>query len=187
MLDPDAERAHVLGDPREVDLVEGPQFARLLGLGAAVDAVEAALGLVAAAVVVDDGHRVDLPAHRGLDVADVIPEPGIAGEGHHRPLRRAALRPEPRRERPAEMAGAANVALVRALQVVHAAHPHAGVAGIDHDDRVVRYMLGQLATDALGPNRHRVGFKRGLILTVPLLADGLRLRHPGSALSGAGL
>ena len=43
ILDADAERAHLLGDAGEVGLAEGPQFARLLGLGAAIDAVEAAL------------------------------------------------------------------------------------------------------------------------------------------------
>ena len=43
ILDADAERAHLLGDAGEVDLAEGPQLARLLGLGAAIDAVEAAL------------------------------------------------------------------------------------------------------------------------------------------------
>src|SRR5262245_31235499 len=42
-FDADAERAHVLCDAGEIDLAEGPQFARLLGLLAAIDAIEAAL------------------------------------------------------------------------------------------------------------------------------------------------
>src|SRR5688572_32262178 len=35
------------------------------------------------------------------------------------------------------------------------AHPHAGVAGVDHDDGVVGNVLGELMADALGPDRHR--------------------------------
>src|SRR5262245_55934337 len=103
MLDPDAERAHVLRNAREIDLVESPQLARLLGLLAAVDAIEPAFALVAAAVVVDHRHRVDLPAHRGLDVTDVIPEAGVTRERDDRPLGRTAFRPEARGKRPAEM------------------------------------------------------------------------------------
>ncbi len=91
-----------------------PQLARLLGLLAAIGTVEAALALVAAGVVVDHGHRVDLPAHRRLDLGDVVPEAGVAGERHHRPLRAGALGAEAGRERPAEMAGAADVALASA-------------------------------------------------------------------------
>src|SRR6516225_8565812 len=48
LLDANSNRAHVLGDAREVDLAEGPHFPRLLGLRPAIDAIEAALGLVAA-------------------------------------------------------------------------------------------------------------------------------------------
>src|SRR6185503_5057516 len=138
--DADAERAHLFGDAGEVGLAECPELARLFGLRTAVDAIEATLRLVTTAVVVDHRHGVDLPAHRGLDVADVIPEARIARERHHRTIRRAALGAEPRRERPSEMAGAAHVALRRGAQIVHAAHPHAGVAGVDHDDGVIRNM-----------------------------------------------
>ena len=112
-FDADAERAHVLGDAGEIRLAEGPQFARFVGLLAAIDAIEAALRLIAAAVIVDHGHRIDIPARRGLDLGDVIPEAGIAGERHHRPLRRRAFGAEPRRKRPAEMTGAAHIALPR--------------------------------------------------------------------------
>src|SRR5262245_34036428 len=98
LLDPYAERAHVLGDAREADLAEGPHLQCLFRLLAAIDAVEAALRLVAARVVVDYRHRVDAPARRGLDLGDVIPEPGVAGERHHWPLRAGALGAEPGRE-----------------------------------------------------------------------------------------
>src|SRR5262249_23107562 len=87
LLDADAYRAHVLGKAREVHLVEGPQRAAALGLLAAIDAVEAALRLVAAAVVVHDRDRIDLPAHGGLDLGDVIPEASVARERNDRPLR----------------------------------------------------------------------------------------------------
>src|SRR5262249_21914765 len=122
VLDPDAERAHVLGDAGEIDLAEGPHFPRLLGLRAAVDTVEAALGLIAAGVVVDHGDRVDAPARRRLDLGDMVPEPGIAGESHYRPLRAGAFGAEPGRKRPAEMAGAAHVVLLRAGEIEHSAH-----------------------------------------------------------------
>src|SRR5439155_5039935 len=86
-LDADAERSDLLGNAREVDRPVGPELARLLGLLPAVDAVEAALGLIAARVVVHDGDRVDLPAHRGLDLADVVPETRVAGKHDDGPLR----------------------------------------------------------------------------------------------------
>src|ERR1041385_5517432 len=60
LLDPDSDRADILGDPGEIDLGVRPQLARLVGWIAAIDAVESALGLVAAAVVVDHGDGVDL-------------------------------------------------------------------------------------------------------------------------------
>ena len=41
-FDTDAERAHVLRDAGKIDLAEGPQFARLFGLLAAIDAIEPA-------------------------------------------------------------------------------------------------------------------------------------------------
>src|SRR5207302_1665931 len=124
------QRADLLGDPREIDGTERPQFARLFGLLAAVGAVEATLRLVAAAVVVHHRHRIDVPADRGLDLGDVIPEAGIAGEDHDRPLRCRAFGAEPGRECPAEVPAAAYVALALVLEIEHAAHPHAGVAGI---------------------------------------------------------
>src|ERR687887_603693 len=47
LLHANAERAHLFGDAREVDLAERPHFPRLLGLRTAIDAVEAALRLIA--------------------------------------------------------------------------------------------------------------------------------------------
>ena len=139
------------------DLGEGPELARLIGRVAAIGAVEAALGLVAAVVVVDDGDGVDAPAHRRLDLGDVVPEAGIAGEGHDRPVGRRAFGAEPRRKRPAQMPGAADIALAGAAQIIEPAHPHAGMAGIDDGDRVVGHEAAQFAADALGPDRPRVG------------------------------
>src|SRR5262249_11320383 len=170
LLDPDADGAYVLGEPREVHLVERPQRAAALGLLPAIDAVEAALRLVAAAVVDHDRDRVDLPAHGRFDLGDVVPEASVAGERHHRPIRLRAFGAESRRECPTEMAGAAHVALAWARQIEHPAHPHAGVAGIDHHDGVVGYVPGQLAAEPLGPDRRRVRFERALVLHRPLIA-----------------
>src|SRR5579862_955384 len=114
LLDPDAERPHVLRQPRKVGLVVGPQLARLLGLLAPIGAVEAAFRLIAAAVVVDDRDGVNLPAYRRLDLGHVVPEPRIAGERHDRPPRRRAFGAEPGWKCPAEVAGAAQIALPRA-------------------------------------------------------------------------
>src|SRR5512137_1909624 len=50
-LDPYAERPHVLSQAGKVRVVVGPQLARLLGLLAPIGTVEAALRLIAAAVV----------------------------------------------------------------------------------------------------------------------------------------
>src|SRR3989442_4436486 len=110
-LHPDAERADLLGNAREVDRPVGPELARLLRLLPAVDAVEAALGLIAARVVVHDGDRVDLPSDRRFDFADVVPQAGVAGKHDDGPLWSPALRSESRRERPAEMPRAPHVAL----------------------------------------------------------------------------
>src|SRR6185436_10133396 len=104
------ERSDVLGDACEVYFAIGPQLARLLGLLAAIGAVEAALGLITAAVVVDDRDAVDTPAYRRLDFADVIPESGVAGEYDHRPLRARAFRAHAGGKCPAQMAGAPHVA-----------------------------------------------------------------------------
>ena len=103
---------------------------------------------------------------------------GRSGQAH--------FAPSPAGKRPAEMAGAAHVALRRAGEVVHAAHPHAGMAGVDHDDGVVGHVAGEFGADALGPDRHGVGGQRGMVLGVPFLADALRLLDPGLALAGAG-
>ena len=166
-LDADAHGAHVLGDLGEIDLGEGPELARLLGRVAAIGAVEAALRLVAAVIVVDHRHRVDLPPHRGLDLADMVPEAAIAGEDDNRPVGRAALGAEPRREGPAEMAGAADIALGGLAQIVEPAHPHAGVSGIDHGDAVLRHETRELAADALGPDRPGVRLQERPVFLVP--------------------
>src|SRR5262249_31388686 len=154
---------------------------RPLGLLAAIDAVEAALGLVAAGVVVDHRDAVDAPAHRGLHFADVVPEAGVTSEHHDRTLRGAALGAEAGRERPAQMPGAAHVALLRRAQIVHAAHPHAGMAGVGHHDGVVGHVLAQFGADALGPDRHRVGGEERRIFLAPFLADSARPLGPGLA------
>src|SRR4030095_17228580 len=95
----------------------------------------------------------------------------IAGERDHRALRARTIRAEPRRERPAEMAGAAHVALPRTGEVEHPTHPHAGMAGVHHDDAVVRYMPRELRADALRPDRQRIGAQDGSIFLRPFLAD----------------
>src|SRR4029450_8954650 len=138
-LDANAERAHLLGDAREIDLAEGPHFPRLLGLRSAVDAVKAALGLVAARIVVHHRDGIDAPARGSLDLGDVVSEPRIAGERDPRALRASAFGAEPRRERPAEMAGAAHVALPRTGEVEHPTPPHAGMAAVHHYDARVRH------------------------------------------------
>jgi hypothetical protein len=83
LLDADAQRPDVLGDLGEVLLRVGPELLAALGLLAAVHAVEAALRLVAARIVVDEGDGVALPARRGLELDDVISEARVAGEGDH--------------------------------------------------------------------------------------------------------
>src|SRR3954469_6396381 len=123
LLDADAERADVFGDPGEVLPGVGPELLAALGLLAAVDAVEAALRLVAARVVVDERDGVQLPAHRGLELADVVPEARVAGESDHRAVGARGLGAEAGGEGPAEVAGASHVALLHRAQVVHAAHP----------------------------------------------------------------
>src|SRR5258706_10512709 len=52
LLHAQSERAHAFGEAREVGRIEGPQLARLPRLLAAVGAIEAALRLVPAAIVV---------------------------------------------------------------------------------------------------------------------------------------
>src|SRR5262250_1737573 len=103
----DPERTNVLGDAGEVDHPVGPQLACLLRLLTSIGAVEAALGLVSAGVVIDDDHRVDLPADRGLDFADVIPEAGVSCEDDDGPIRASAFRTEARGKSPTEVSGAA--------------------------------------------------------------------------------
>src|SRR4051812_28932676 len=111
LFDTDAERAHVLGDLGEVDLIVGPEFARAIVVRLiGIDTVEAALRLVAAAVVVDDGYGIEFPTYGRFDFADVIPEAGIAGEHDHRTIRTGRLGADPGAESPSEMAGAADIA-----------------------------------------------------------------------------
>src|SRR5262249_43512988 len=68
----------------------------------AIDAVDPALRLVAARIVVDHRHGVDAPAGGGLDLGDVVPETRVAREGDHRPIGTCAFCAEACRERPAE-------------------------------------------------------------------------------------
>src|SRR5262249_15751204 len=73
------------GVRRDVAFAEGPLFPRLLGWRPAIDAIEAALGLVAARIVIDHRDGVDAPARGGLDLGDVVPETGVARERDDRP------------------------------------------------------------------------------------------------------
>jgi len=59
------------------------------------------------------------------------------------------------------------------------------MAGIDHDDAIVRHMPAELRADALGPDRHGLRGQQRLVLRVPFLADALRLLDPGLTLAGA--
>ena len=95
-------------------LREGPQLARLLGLRAAIDAVEAALHWLPPPLLLTTVTALIFQRTAVSIVADVVPEAGVAGERHHRAVGRAAFGAEARRKRPAEMAGAAHVALRRA-------------------------------------------------------------------------
>src|SRR5262249_20254738 len=157
LLDPNSDCTHLLGDAREVDLAEGPHFPRLLGLRPAIDAVEAALRLVAARIVVDHRDGVDAPARGGLDLGDVVPETRVAFEGDHRPVRTMQFCAQACRELPAEVAGAPAITLPRTGEIVHPAHPHAGVAGIDHDHAVIRYVARELGADAFRADGCGVG------------------------------
>src|SRR5262249_46815621 len=185
-FDTDAERAHVLSDAGKINLAEGPQFARLLGLLAAIDAIEAALRLIAAGIVVDHRHGVDVPACRRLDFCDVIPEASIARESHDRPFGTSAFGAETGRKSPTQMPGTANIALPRRSEIEHPAHPHPGMAGIDDDDRIIGNMPGELAAKSLRPHRHCIRGERGLIFVAPLSADRLRFADPVFAFRGAG-
>src|SRR5664280_1956365 len=167
-LDPNSKGPDAFGEIREIRFIEGPQFARLFGRSAAVGAVETALRLVAAAIIVDDRDGVDIPANCRFDLGDVIPEPGIAGERHDRAIRTGTLRTEPCRKCPAEMAGAAQVPLIWALEIVHPAHPHSGVTGVDDNDGVVGRMLGELVAQPLWPDRNWIGCQGGLVFFPPV-------------------
>src|SRR5215831_4112019 len=167
----DPERTNVLGDAGEVDHPVGPQLACLLGLLTSVGAVEAALGLVSAGVVIDDGHRVDFPADRGLYFADVIPEAGVSCEDDDGPVGASAFRTEARGKSPPEVSGAAYVALGRRAQVIESAHPHPRVAGVHDDDGIIRHVLGELAAYAFGPYRNGVGPEHRLVFRIPFVAD----------------
>ena len=75
----------------------------------------------------------------------------------------------------------AHITLVRRVQIEHATHPHAAMAGIGNDDGIVGQMRTQLLADAFGTHRHRVGLEQGVKLAAPLpdqLADAL---DPGGA------
>src|SRR5579875_546276 len=112
MLDADAECAHFLRQAGEIRRPVGPQFARFLCLRSAIGAVETALALIAATVVVDDRDRRDVPAHGRLDLGDMIPEARVAGENHDRSFRAGRLGADPRRKGPTEMTGTAYITLV---------------------------------------------------------------------------
>ena len=105
----------------------------------------------------------------------------------HRALWTRAFGAEPGRERPAEMAGAAQIALPRRGQVEHAAHPHAGVPSVDDDNNgIVGNVAGEFMTQPLRPDRHRVRCERRLIFLLPLAANRLRFGDPVFAFGGAG-
>src|SRR5215510_85742 len=167
----DPERTNVLGEAGEVDHPVGPQLACLLGLLTSIGAVEAALGLVSTGVVIDDDHLVDLPADRGLDFADVIPEAGVSCEDDDGSIGANAFRTETRGKSPAEVSGAAYVALGRRAQVIEAAHPHPRVAGVHDDDGIIRQVLGELGAYAFGPYRNGVGPEHRLVFRIPFVAD----------------
>src|SRR5262245_17440673 len=85
------------------------------------------------------------------------------------------------------MAGAAQVALRRGTQIVHAAHPHAGMAGIDDYDRIIGRVTAQFAADTRRMNWHGVRFKHQLVLGVPVVTQRRDLFDPGRALNSARL
>ena len=85
------------------------------------------------------------------------------------------------------MAGAAHVALRRRAQIIHAAHPHAGMAGIHDHNRIVGHVSAQFAADARRMDRHGVRFKHRLVLGVPVGAQRGDFLDPGCALHGARL
>src|SRR4029453_15200604 len=134
----DPERTNVLGDAGEVDHPVGPTLRGLLPLLTSIGPVEAALGLVSAGVVIDDGHRVDLPADRGLDFADVIPEASVSCEDADGAVGARGFRTDARGKSPAEVSGAAYVALGRRAQVIESAHPHPRGAGVHADSPITR-------------------------------------------------
>src|SRR6478752_3956894 len=107
MLDANAERAHILGEPGEIHRIVGPQFPRFDGLLAAVGSIETAFRLIAATVVVDDRDRRKIPTHCGFHFRDVVPEAGVTGENNHRTLLAGSLGAYARGKCPAKMAGAA--------------------------------------------------------------------------------
>src|SRR5207245_9139227 len=60
--------------------------------------------------------------------------------------------------------------------------PPARVAVVDHDDRVFRYVLRELAAHALRPDGNGVGGKLRAVFRMPLPADRARLLDPGFSL-----
>src|SRR5262249_60465505 len=92
----------------------------------------------------------DAPARCALGSGLAGRRTRFPGEGSHRPVGTSAFSPQARREGPAEVAGAAHIALPGTGEIVHPAHPHASVAGINHDDAIVRYVPRELGADAFG-------------------------------------
>src|SRR5437667_406304 len=80
-------------------------------------------------------------------------------------------------KRPAEVAGAAQEALA-SPQVVHAAHPHAGMPGVGEHDRVLGHMPAQLGADSFRAHRRGVGLERRLVLALPFPANAFYLFKP---------
>src|SRR5439155_5897610 len=145
---------------------------RAPALPAAVRSVEKMLLLVQGVVVVDDHDGVDPEAGGGLELRQMVVEPAIPAEPDHGSFGQRALRPERRREGPAERAGATKKPLSRPREPEHLAGPHAGVTGVREYEAVLGQPLGDPLADALGPDRNRVGAAQ-LIRFVKIVADEL--------------
>src|SRR5262249_36776288 len=95
----------------------------------------------------------------------------VSCEDDDGPVGASALRAETRGKSPAEVSGAAYVALGRRAQVVESAHPHPRMAGVHDDDGIIRQVLGEFAAYAFGPYRNGVRPEHRLVFRIPLLAD----------------
>ena len=84
---PDADAAEGFRDLGEIDVREAPHLLGAAALLAAIGGVVEPDLLIERGVVVDDDHRVDVVAARGLELGDVIVETAVAGEADHRPVR----------------------------------------------------------------------------------------------------